>query len=118
MPSRQMLVAYHICSIEYILWYILPLHIPARAVGKTSNSDGAARDFDVILSSSPAAVSATFTATILCATLPIKLCIIEVHDTHGHMKFGSESSNLAHYSLAPSDSLLVKIFLTELHMRS
>ena len=38
------------------------------------------RDFDVISSSSPAAVSATFTATILCATLPIKLCIIEVHD--------------------------------------
>ena len=98
MPSRQMLVAYHICSIEYILWYILPLHIPARAVGKTSNSGGAARDFDVISSSSPAAVSATFTATILCATLPIKLCIIEVHDKHSHMKFRRESSNLTYYS--------------------
>ena len=89
-----MLMAYHICSIEYILRYILPLHIPARAVGKTSNSDGgAARDFDVISSSSPAAVSATFTATILCATLPIKLCIIEVHNTHSHMKIRNESSN-------------------------
>ena len=55
MPSRQMLVAYHICSIEYILWSMcgILLRILARAVGKTSN--GAARDFDVILSTSAAA---------------------------------------------------------------